>query len=81
MNEQEAVEVLKLCLPIYRNLHDKPKHSLSVEEIKWLNKFKILWDSQLAFEDRIIKKAGMDIYKFAFLGGAIYQLNLEEFQA
>ncbi len=73
MNEQEAVEILRVCLPIYRNLHDKTKHNLSDEEIMWLNKFKILWDSQLAFEEGLIKKAGMDLYKFAFLGGSIYR--------
>lgn len=81
MDEKEAVEVLRLCLPIYQNLHDKPKYSLSVEEIKWLGKFKIIWDSNLTCEENVIKKAGMDIYKFAFLGGAIYQLNLEELKA
>ena len=80
MNEQEAVEVLQRCLPIYRNLHDRPKHTLSAEEIKSLNKFKILWDSQLAFEEGLIKKAGMDIYKFAYLGGSVYQLDLKEVQ-
>lgn len=81
MNEQEAVEVLRLCLPIYQNLHDKTKHQLSSDEIEQLGKFKVLWESPLAFEDRVIKKAGMDIYEFAYLGGTIYQLNLEESQA
>ena len=80
MNEQEAIEIMRLCLPIYRNLHDKAKHNLSDEEITWLNKFKIIWDSQLAFEECLVKKAGLNAYKFAFLGGFVYQLKSEELQ-
>jgi hypothetical protein len=81
MNEQEAVEVMKSCQSLYQNLHDKARHNLSDEEIRLLNKFKTLWDSQLTFDEHLIKEAGLNWYKFAFLGGFVYQHKLEEFQA
>lgn len=74
MKENEALEILQNCLPIYNNLHDKVRYTPTTDEIKWLDKLKVIWSGQLGFEEeRIIAKAGMGIEKFAFLGGYLHQ--------
>lgn len=77
MNQNEAIDVLKICLPIYCNLHDKVKHNLSSDEIKSLNNFKLIWENQLFFEDGIIEQAGLDLYKVAFLGGWLMRPEIQ----
>ena len=71
MTERDIVEVLHSCRPIYCNLHDKVYYALSEREQFLIGKFEIIWHDNTINPLPLIKRAGLSLYEYAFLGGYI----------
>ena len=72
MKDHEIIELLRLCHPVYLNLHDKIGHALSKEEAALMQQFKSVWENGLCCDLELIEEAGISHYELAFLGGYIY---------
>jgi len=72
MTDSEIIEVLKLCHPVYLNLHHKIGHNLTQRETTLLRQFKSVWENDLCLRPDLVKQSGVDHREIAFLGGYVY---------
>ena len=72
MTDEQIVEVLQSCRPVYNNLHYKIGHDLSEQEIALLRQFKFVWEDSLCLRPDLVKQSGIGQAEIAFLGGFVY---------
>ncbi len=71
-SQQEVIETLKSCLPLYKKISQIVNYQPTKDDLSCLAKFKELWDAGLMLDNAELLDTGLFIEEAGFLIGYIH---------